>query len=322
MTGDNTEFLAVHYFKTSRVRHWISQELFLNPEFLLLKVYSTIANVGIDFVPSAYPAAEAFGSMQLPCAFIKGNAAGSEGVLRFLQSMVDIDASIRLKEERDALAVLSQGVIGDAIQFALWGYAECYSKFTQPVMRDSMPRPAAEIYCARMREQYMHKDVELLDTNLMHLFKFLCSNIRGSKFFFNDEKPSTCDVVLYSYLSVLLSIPDRFCPYSFAKDQSDDTQEIVHRLRSFLLDFDDYLWQFNAKRAEQIESSKPLLSAALASGELDLPHQPEISADTQPENASKPFLGEDSTARRQNIIFLSAAAAVMAGVIFFSSKRT
>ena len=312
---EREEWLAVHYFRTSRVRHWVSQEVFLCPEFLMLKVYATVANIGIDFVPSSHPKAAAFGERNLPAAFIGGKAAGVDDIVSFLRTVVDIDDH---DEEKQALCSVTRKLLGEAINFTVWGHRECFEKFSKPIMRDSMATPYAELYCSRRRTENKNKDLGILDQELKSFLKYLNSKIRSSKFFFSTENPSLCDIVLYSYLSVLLSVPEKFCPFFFAKSPDEDSLEIINRLRSFLLDFDDFLWQLNAQRAEHLDMAGPLptaAKAALSGGSTELRPDTELDPETADE---KPLLGTKE--RTQNIIFLSAAATVMAAVIYSSSK--
>ena len=319
----NLDNLSIHYFKTCRIRHWVSQEVFLQPEFLILKVYASIANIGVDFVPSSYPTAGAFEGLDLPAAFIGDKPAGIEGILAFFKDLCNIDKGVpSSQEERAAMKVLTERLLGEAIRYTLWGHSECYKKFTKPVMRDSMRSPSADIYCSSRRKEHMYKDLELLDSQLKSFLKYLNTKLLISKFVFPiGEAPSSCDIVLYGYLSVLLSIPDKFCPFFFSKTQDPDTLEIVNRLRSYLLDFDDFLWQLNSQRADQIDMAGPVPSAhraALLNAQLatsDMETSSEIDAS---ESVDRPFLGTKE--RTQNIIFLSAAFAAMGAVMFFTRR--
>jgi hypothetical protein len=317
----STDYVSVHYFKTCRVRHWVSQETFLSPEFLILKVYSAIANIGVDFVPSGYPTAEAFGAIELPAAFIGGKPAGPAQILSFLREISDVDSQVvsSSPEERIALLGMAETVLGQATQYALWGHNECYKKFTRPAILDSVPRPYADVYCSQQREKYMFKDLGLLDTRLKAFLEHLNSKILISKFFFPSKAdgPSICDIVLYAHLSVLLSIPEKFCPFYFCKDPDEETKEIIHRLRSFLLDFDDHLWHLNAQRSDQIDTRGPLPSASKAAATGDQEEEPSETETSVPET-QRPLLG--TTERMQNIVFLSCAAAAIAGVMYLNRK--
>ena len=321
-SNTNPDFVSVHYFRTCRVRHWVSQEVFLSPEFLTLKVYSAIANIGVDFVASGYPTADAFGAIQLPAAFIGGMPAGAEQILSFLRGISDVDSQVSSSspEERVALSELAKSVLGQATQYALWGHNECYKKFTRPVMMDSLPRPYADLYCAEQRDMYMYKDISLLDSRLKALLKHLSSKMLVSKFFFpsKTDGPSICDIVLYAYLSVLLSIPEKFCPFYFCKDPDEETKEIIHRLRSFLLDFDDHLWHLNAQRAEHIDARGPMPSASKATATEEGPEEEPTEHETSVSTAQRPLLG--TTERMQNIVFLSIAAAAIASVMYLNRK--
>lgn len=327
---ESTEFLAVHYFRTSRVRHWISQDVFISPEFLLVKVYAAIVNIGLEFIPSAYPSVQALGNIDLPAAFIKGSPADYQGILRYLQTISDLDenASSASKEERDALIVHAQSVLKDAIMYTLWGHPECYSKFTLPVMKDSMPRPFADIYSAESHREWEVRDRGLIDSKLKKFFKYLNSKLRSGRFFFpvtiaSAEFPSICDVVLYSFLSVLLSIPDKFSPFFFASDsQSEETGEIVQSLKTFLLDFDDWLWQLNAKRSQQIQDPSLIPSAHMAAAGSAVLSSEATREEAYDENAPssekdvRPLLG--TTDRMQNLVFLTAAVGIMLGAVLVS----
>ena len=317
------QYLPVHYFQTCRVRHWINQEIYLSPEFLTLKVYATIANIGIDFVPSSFPQVEAFSHIPLPAAFIGGKPAGTEAILNYLRRILDLDQNVSQssKEERAALSILAQSVIAEAIEYMLYGHFECYTKFTQPVLFDSMPRPFADWYAADQHAIWVNRDMALIDSRLKDLFKFLNNKIRSSKFFFCSDAPSICDIVLYSHLSVLLSIPEKFCPFFFVREITDETEEIMHRLKSFLLDFDDWLWQLNARRSEQLETNAPLASATLAARGPSLPASGVLTpSEHESEQLGRPLLGSGED-RKQNYLFLLAAAATMCSVVLFSKSQ-
>jgi glutathione S-transferase len=317
--GVTMSYLAVHYFQTCRVRHWINQEIFLSPKFLMLKVYSTVANIGIDFVPAPYPTAESLSNIPLPAAFLDGKAVGCEGILKYLKSIYDIDVAVPSSshEDRLALSAWAQGVLQEAIEYTLFGHYECYNKFTLPVMFDSMPRPYADRYCSGMMDAWINRDRELIDSKVRELFRYLNSKIRSSKFFFSNENPSLCDIVLYSHLSVLLSIPDKFCPFFYVGDNTDEyTSEQLNRLKSYLLDFDDWLWHLNSKRSEQIQGNTLTPSSLVAARGSCVP----IQNNNEQEETSgilkveKPLLGEGRD-QKQNIAFLVAVGAVMLSVV-------
>ena len=316
--AETMTYLAVHYFQTCRVRHWINQEIFLSPKFLMLKVYGTIANIGIDFVPASYPSAEALSNIPLPAAFVNGKSVGCEGILKYLRNIHDIDQAIpsSTKEERLALSAWAQGILHEAIEYTLFGHYECCTKFTLPIMFDSMPRPYADNYCSSKMDAWVNRDKALIDSKLKELFQYLNSKIRNSKFFFSNESPSMCDIVLYSHLSVLLSIPDKFCPYFYVGDQTDEyTQELLHRLKSYLLDFDDWLWHLNSKRSEQIEGNTLTPSAMVAARGIVAPAAaPEEQESNETINVEKPLLGQPQD-RSQNIAFLVVVAAAMVSVV-------
>jgi hypothetical protein len=325
----STDFLSIHYFKTTRVRHWVSQELFLSPEFLTVKLYATIANIGVEFVLSSYPNAAAFGAVNLPAAFIDGKTANFEEIIRFFTRWVDLDKHVKQssKEEREALRVHTEEILGEAIKYNLWGHNECFLKFTRPVMKDSMPRPYVHFHCANRRRDYMHKDLEVLDGKLKAFLKYLNSKLLTSKFFFpaihgSNEAPSLCDVILYAHLSVLLSIPEKFSPWHFANSADPESREIIDRLRSYLLDFDDFLWQLNSQRAEELNISGPICTASKAAlidaksaGDSGEPDTDEVTDLT----SKKPFLG-NMQQRMHNILFLVGAFAAMGSVVYFSKQ--
>ena len=305
------EFLAVHYFHTARMRHWIEQEVFLCPKFLLLKVYASIANIGIDFVPATYPSAGAFGHIGLPAAFIKGFPTGSEGILKYLGSLTATALeSGGFNEEKLALSALTESTLSEAIQYNLWGYQECFANFTWPVMLDSMPRPYADRFCKEQVGRWINRDVDLMNRKLESLFKVLSRRMSVSRFLFSQDQPSLTDILVYSHLSVLLSIPDKFSPFFFARDE-EALVELVQRLKSYLLDFDDWLWQLNAKRDRLVPSAEVDVGS-----EADPPNASPV--DEPAFSEPRPFLGKDSESRRSNLLFIGLAAAAMATVGYAS----
>lgn len=163
--------LAVHFFHTVRVRHWVAQQVFLSPEFLIIKLYASIANIALDYVPSQYPSQGAFGAIPLPAAFIHGRACGAEGILKFLRSLVEIDqlhaSSISdPRDEREPLMVHAAAVIQEAISFTLFA-SDAYQRYTRPVVLDSMlSRPAAELFLRDQRQKWVNRESSLIAANL------------------------------------------------------------------------------------------------------------------------------------------------------------
>ena len=328
---DALPYLAVHYLHTCKIRHWVSQEVFLDPYFLILKVYATIANIGLDFVPSSYPQVGAANGVNLPLAFINGEAADVHGIIRYMQSIVDIDSSLSDKSntpayERDCLQTYGTDILKTAILYALFGAHDCFQKFTSPIFRDSISRPYGDQWLSDQKAHWVNRDRELISKSLWKLLKQLVTKIgwgSSRKFFFDSEKPSFCDVVLYSYLSILLSIPEKFIPYTFLReDKEEDEEEIVHRIKTFLLDFDDWLWQLSSKRATEHATKLINSAASAAKGSLSKsPNAGEPGEDVEDEEnrIHRPFLGKDHDARKSNLIFIGIAATAMVCVGYMSS---
>jgi len=322
LTDSEGQFLAVHYMHLCRIRHWVSQEVFLDPNLLIIKVYAAISNIGIDFIPSSYPSAEVFAGIPLPAAFIEGQPEGTRGILRYLRSIVDIDQDIRnsYPEERAAIECGASTVLSDAIEYALYGHGDCYTKFTCPVMRDSLSRIYVDSYLSSQRTKWINRDNDLISGQLWRVIKEISRKLgwtSGRKFLF-DDRPSVCDISLYSYLSILFSIPENLTPYEFLKhDQSDqDIEETVQRIKSYLLDFDDWLWQLNTTRSNESAGLIPLLPSAAkaAKGVSSSPVEEDEEENTETEQVNRPFLGKDSDVRKSNVIFLSVAAVSMIGI--------
>jgi hypothetical protein len=255
-----------------------------------------------------------------------------------MQSIVDIDSSLSSSGgsvgrgadyERLSLETYGVEILTGAIQYALFGSHECSSKFTCPIIYDSIPRPFADSWLATQRETWLNRDKELISASLWKLLKQLVSKIgwgSSRKFFFDPDKPSVCDVYLYSYLSVLLSIPDKFVPYPFLRDgvEDDEVEEVVHRIKTFLLDFDDWLWQLSSKRANE-HATKLIVSASKAAKGAfpnSLSERTDEEIGNSPTADNRPFLGKDTEARKSNLLFLGAAGAAMVGVGYLSSTSS
>ncbi len=317
-------FLAVHYMHLCRIRHWVSQEVFLDPHLLMIKVYAAVSNIGIDFIPSSYPSAEVFSGIPLPAAFIEGKPEGTRGILRYLQSIVDIDKDVRNSylEERAAIECGASTILSEAINYALYGNGECFSKFSTPVMRDSLSRIYVNSFLTANRTKWINKDKALISQQLWRLIKEISRKlgwVSGKRFLF-DDRPSLCDISLYSHLSILLSIPENLTPFEFLKhDQPVEIDETVQRVKSYLLDFDDYLWQLNAKRSDESGGLIPLLPSAAkaARGEAGSGVSEDEDEHEQPDESpqvDRPFLGKESDVRKSNTIFLALAATSMLAI--------
>lgn len=130
------------------------------------------------------------------------------------------------------------------------------------------------------------------------------SKLSRQKFIFSDLTPSLCDLVVYAYLSVLFAIPEEYTPFECIRnDGSDeDIYENVHRLKGFLLDFDDWLWTSRKARPEDNQPIRTSLLAAQGNANCDEPHSNTDESAAVP--VSKPFFGKDSAARNSNLAFL------------------
>lgn len=322
-TDSNEQFLAVHYMHLCRIRHWVSQEVYLDPNLVIIKVYAAIANIGVDFIPSSYPTAEIFNGIPLPAAFIDGQPSATRGIIQYLQTIVNIDKEIRTSfgEERQALEIGASNILADAISFALYGHSECFTKFTTPILRDSLPRIFVNSYLASKRTQNVNKDKDLLSQQLWRLIKDVSRKlgwVSGKKFLFDDDRPSLCDITIYAYFSVLLSIPENLIVFQFLKhDQPVEIDETIQRIKSYLLDFDDWLWQLNTKRSDESAGLIPLIpSAAVAAkgaGGDNMVNQEQVpEEDSHLED--RPFLGRETDIRKSNSLFLACAALSMLAI--------
>jgi hypothetical protein len=150
-----------------------------------------------------------------------------------------------------------------------------------------------------MRRAFRNRSEATLIANFGNLLDTLNSifNTGNSKFIYGDV-PMTTDVILYSYLSPLLAIPQQL------RGPWEDVK--LARLRGFLLDFDDWLWQLSS-------AGGPLTSTAML---LTPPQPPEHSLAEEDEEA-KPVDW------KANAMFITLASAVAASVIYLggASKR-
>ena len=316
------QFLAVHYLHLCRVRHWVSQEVFLDPNLLMIKVYASIANIGIDYIPASYPTAGVFGAaLELPAAFINGEAAGTAKIISYLRSIVDVDKNIKnsFSEEREAIQTGASRVLHEAIHYALYGQTDCFAKFTTPIMRDSLPRIYAKSFCSERQREWINRDRELISSRLWNVVKEISNKLgwTSSRKFLFDDHPSVCDIALYSYLSILMSIPEHLTPYHFLKHGvPDDVDEVIQRIKSYLLDFDDWLWQINAKRSDESAGLLPLLPSAAnaAKGTGEGANEVEEEQEESPTEKERSFLGEQSDVRKSNTVFLACSALTMVAI--------
>jgi hypothetical protein len=127
-----------------------------------------------------------------------------------------------------------------------------------------------------------------------------------------------CDITIYAYFSVLLSIPENLIVYQFLKhDQPVEIDETIQRIKSYLLDFDDWLWQLNTKRSDESAGLIPLIpSAALAAkgaGGDNMVNQEQVIED-ESNLEDRPFLGKETDVRKSNSLFLACAALSMLAI--------
>jgi hypothetical protein len=159
-------------------------------------------------------------------------------------------------------------------------------------MRDSIPFPIN-----RLIQRRDDLNFNLINLRLIELIQIL--NIKLNNF--NSSILNFNHLVIYSYLSVLLSIPEQLTPWGSKFSDSN----LILKIKNFLLDFDDYLWQLNQNRDD-----RPLPSA----------YQPPPLPDTEKEEAGEEqspggidsILGKE---KRNNLIFLGIAGASVISVL-------
>ena len=240
--------VSIHYYRTEILRPQGSrEEVFISPELLMLKVYSIVAKLDVKFVREYFPTVDALG--ELPAAYIQRKPANAHKVLSGLRSIVELDCPKSVSSDcadsfgdREGLNLLIQSVISEVLNYILWVNSECYNKYTKPIHQASTPRITADYMCAmkqwKMQSQFKHRTESQVLGRLTGLVETLNSTLSQHKFLFGD-RPMTTDVILYSYLSPLLAVPAQLTSLEHLP---------LARLRAFLLDFDDWLWQLSASR--------------------------------------------------------------------------
>jgi len=236
--------IAVHYHLTEILRpQGAREEVFIHPEHLMLKVYSHLAKLDVDFIREYFPNVEALGD--LPGGFIKHEPANAHEIFRALRSVHELDNSAAVSPDRldsfadrEGLNLVIQTVLSESLNYCLWLKPDCYAKYTKPIYLASIAWPLGDLHALSAKnlasKRFKLKTEGRITSELSALVDTLSSMFGpgNSKFLFGDS-PMTTDVILYSYLSPLLAIPAQLTPW----DQN------FQRLKAFLLDFDDYLWR-------------------------------------------------------------------------------
>ena len=240
--------VSIHYYRTEILRPQGSrEEVFISPELLMLKVYSIVAKLDVNFVREFFPTVDALGV--LPAAYINRKPADAHKVLAGLRSITELDCQKSVASDctetfadREGLNLLIQSVLSEVLDYTLWVNSDCYSKYTKPIYQASTPRISADWICAMKQrtvaKNFRNRNESHILGRLTSLLDTLNATLSTQKFLFAD-KPMTTDVILYSFLSPLLTIPPQLTPFEHLP---------LTRLRAFLLDFDDWLWQLSASR--------------------------------------------------------------------------
>ncbi|KEP60970.1 UNVERIFIED_CONTAM: hypothetical protein HHA_267090 [Hammondia hammondi] len=234
-----------------------SEEVFLCPEAVFLRIYCLLTNLEVTFLPSLYPSSRALGT--LPAAFYNDGVLHGRSLQFLLQEERDLDAllasslqssshasslasaasfspsspscsqssSSLLRANSDALAACIETKLSEVLDFTLWCYEPCYSRFTARVYRHSLPGVYAPFFLLQRRRRVAARFRGVDSVHILRSFLEILERLRGlerergsqspptTRFLFADN-PSKADVKLYAYLSVLFQIPSEYTPWHAA----------------------------------------------------------------------------------------------------------
>ncbi|CBZ50825.1 conserved hypothetical protein [Neospora caninum Liverpool] len=211
------------------------EEVFLSPEVVFLRIYCLLTNLRVAFLPSRYPSTQALGN--LPAAFYNDGVLNGRSLQLLLQEERDLDALVapaspsRLRADSEALSAYIDAKLAQVLDFTLWCYEPCYSRFTSRVYRRSLSSVYAPFFLFRRRRSVAARfravdAVHILRTFLEVLERLAVdertskkdvSPSRGAGRFLLADAPTKADVNLYAYLSVLFQIPSEYTPWFGAR---------------------------------------------------------------------------------------------------------
>jgi hypothetical protein len=288
-----TRKLIIHQFKYMKD----GEEVFLSGNSLLIKVYGIVAGIELDFVREFHPE-------NTPCAYLEGVELDVEDVLTVLKIMRPLPSESDREQslEREALGLWIRKTLTEILDYNLFKNTACLEKFTNPILRSSMSRPAADVYLLQRRLNANPPEAEMVEKmkNLLTQIHELIGNYK-----FNND-PNLLDITMYAFLSPLFAIPPDL---TFWEDKSLPLQKV----RAFLLDFDDWLW-CHAMRPP-LPAVTPKLPTFLKADASLAANKAEPVDDANP---SKEFEQTHGIVKNHNLYFgafcfISAVAAVISG---------
>ncbi|KFH01757.1 hypothetical protein TGVAND_267090 [Toxoplasma gondii VAND] len=233
-----------------------SEEVFLCPEAVFLRIYCLLTNLEVTFLPSLYPSSRALGT--LPAAFYNDGVLRGRSLQFLLQEERDLDALLAsslqsssrsssrtsaasaspaspacsqssfslLKADSEALTACIETKLSEVLDFTLWCYEPCYSRFTARVYRHSLPGVYAPFFLLQRRRQVAARLRGVDSVHILRSFLEILERLRslererGSQSpaarFLLADNPTKADVKLYAYLSVLFQIPSEYTPWHSA----------------------------------------------------------------------------------------------------------
>ena len=303
--------LAIHYHKTISPTGK-QDEVFLSPELLKLKVYAHAARLDVHFVKENYSSVKALGA--LPAAFINGSPANVHQIMTSLRILRELDDPSSVQEDaldnfanREGLILAIEEQLSDALDYCLWAYPPAFNKFTKPVLLASSTRLISDIEVLanqfRTMSKFKYRSNMLQSTHA--ILSLVHSLLPSSRKFIFAHKPMTIDVVIYAYLSPLFSgiVDSQLTPW----EGHQGWEHLIKRIKTFLLDIDDWLWQSAAL-------SEPLLSTEALVHIVELRSDPLIDEDqsaSKEDETNEEIIARKSERTRGNFLFMGACAGLM-----------
>lgn len=186
------------------------EEVFLCPQFIMLRIYRILASLKVTFTPSPFPFCTALG--YFPSGFVDHAPQTGEDLLNLLVTINDIDLALspqhmledqttgqwqeygileRLKLDSFVYRTIVVKKVTRILEYVLWVYTPCYTFYTRPICDSTLPKVYSwwYVYSKRreMQEKYRHNTLQEMIEELEQIVLILHHRLKTGLFGSSDE---------------------------------------------------------------------------------------------------------------------------------------
>jgi len=227
-------------------------DLPLTTELELLKAVSDLtaapdATKSMVFVQNPLPWLTALG--ELPAGFVSGRVVEKHELVwrccelsrMSLEGAPGTDGQPVKAADSVAWASRMQEVLENVLEYGLWLHDPCFTKHTRPaILRGNHAFAAVPLvlaYCFRKRRLIQQRMRHFCKVSMFAALAALLGALEGRLChhdFLHGAVPQLADLVLYSYMRVLLAVPVNVAPWDIPHEQRRHLEAHVSRVQHFL----------------------------------------------------------------------------------------